>query len=107
MNGQRSFGEIGRAQPARDARELGRLAALWPWEMQGARREDRLRLLSRLRMALRQERRRGQAGHWSYDLARHAQLVTAYRTELSRFMAEFGGVQPPCGVVEERRGERR
>lgn len=43
----------------------------------------RLRLLARLRTALRRERQRGRAGHWCYDLARHAQLLAAYRTEVA------------------------
>jgi hypothetical protein len=35
-----------------------------------------------LRRALRAERRRGIAGHWTYDLARHVELLRVYRLEL-------------------------
>lgn len=48
------------------------------------------RLLVRLRKALREERRRGQAGHWSYDLNRHIALAEAHKTELSRLEALTG-----------------
>lgn len=58
---------------------LARLVPLWPWEVEAASEAGRLRLLSRLRRALRDERRRGLAGHWAYDLARHRQLLDAYR----------------------------
>jgi hypothetical protein len=42
-----------------------------------------LRILARLRKALRAERRRGLAGHWTYDLARHVELLRVYRLELA------------------------
>lgn len=35
--------------------------------------------LARLRAALRRERARGRAGHWTYDLARHLRLVRDVR----------------------------
>jgi hypothetical protein len=54
------------------------------------------RLLVRLRKALREERRRGQAGHWSYDLNRHIALAEAHKTELSRLEALTGR---SCGRV--------
>ncbi len=40
---------------------------------------DREALKARLRSALRSERRRGRAGHWSYDLNRHLGLLQALR----------------------------
>lgn len=43
--------------------------------------EAQRRVVSRLARALRDERRRGQAGHWTYDLNRHIALMQAYRTE--------------------------
>lgn len=65
------------------ARDLPRLLPMWPWEMQTAdAAQHGARLLARLRRALREERRRGLGGHWSYDLARHAQLLAAYRAEV-------------------------
>ena len=42
----------------------------------------RHRLVMKLHQALRAERNRGQAGHWSYDLTRHTNLLHAYRHEL-------------------------
>jgi hypothetical protein len=62
-------------------RDLPRLLPLWPHELAAPTNADRARLLARLRRALRAERQRGLAGHWTYDLARHAQLLRAYRAE--------------------------
>src|SRR5262245_37367739 len=63
------------------ARDLPRLLPLWPHELITTTKAEHARLLARLRRALRAERQRGLAGHWTYDLARHAQLVRAYRAE--------------------------
>jgi hypothetical protein len=41
-----------------------------------------LLILSKLGRALRAERRRGVAGHWSYELNRHLGLMTACKAEL-------------------------
>ena len=41
----------------------------------------RERLVGLLRRALLSERRRGRAGHWAYDLARHGALLGAWRRE--------------------------
>ncbi|MEI2384614.1 hypothetical protein [Breoghania sp. JC706] len=38
-------------------------------------------VVARLARALRGERRRGLAGHWTYDLNRHIALLQAYRAE--------------------------
>jgi len=38
-------------------------------------------LLKKLHRAMRAERQRGLAGHWTYSLARHAQLLVAFRAE--------------------------
>jgi hypothetical protein len=43
----------------------------------------RRRIIARLRRALREERRRGIAGHWTYDLARHAALHRALQAEMA------------------------
>ena len=60
---------------------LPRLIALWPNEVsENSAPGEMDRLLGRLRKALRAERQRGLAGHWSYDLARHAELLAVYRT---------------------------
>ena len=48
------------------------------------------RRLAQLRKALREERRRGTAGHWSYDLNRHIALAEQHKAELSRLKAIAG-----------------
>lgn len=63
-------------------REFQRLVPLWPGEISDKSLAGRLRLLNRLRSALRRQRCLGLAGHWSYDLARHRQLLEAYRREV-------------------------
>jgi hypothetical protein len=44
-----------------------------------------------MRRALRIERQRGIAGHWAYDLARHAQLLSAYRAETADYLQRVKG----------------
>jgi hypothetical protein len=63
--------------------ELPRVLPLWPHELDDETPEGRRRILARLHRALRAERRRGLAGHWTYDLARHLELLRVYRLELS------------------------
>jgi len=67
-------------------RDLPRLLPLWPCEVEIRTNGEHARLLARLRRALRAERRRGLSGHWTYDLARHAQLLRAYRAECAAYM---------------------
>lgn len=69
------------------ARDLPRLIALWPHELAATSPIEHDRLLAKLRHALRGERRRGAGGHWAYDLARHAQLLRAYRAEVALALA--------------------
>lgn len=76
------------------ARDLARLVPLWPHEIADDTAAGRARLIRRLESALRAERRRGVSGHWSYDLARHAALLAAYRAE--RAMAN--GAKTPSTV---------
>lgn len=64
-------------------RDLPALVAVWPAELADTSPAARRHLLGKLQRALRAERRRGLAGHWTYDLARHAQLLSAYRAEMS------------------------
>jgi hypothetical protein len=67
------------------ARDLPRLLPLWPHEIEVGSIAEHARLLARMRRALRMERQRGIAGHWTYDLARHAQLLSAYRAETAAY----------------------
>ena len=71
-------------------RDLARLLALWPDEMACRSRLEHRRLLARLETALRRERQRGIGGHWSYDLARHAQLLAAYGAEKALYETRHG-----------------
>lgn len=64
-------------------RDLPRLIALWPHEINDMTASGTHKLIARLRCALRAERRRGHAGHWSYDLDRHLGLVKAYKCEIA------------------------
>jgi hypothetical protein len=75
------------AQPPKQRRhydrrtELSRILPLWPHELDDETPEGRRRMVAKLRRALRAERRRGIAGHWTYDLARHVELLRVYRLE--------------------------
>lgn len=79
----RPAGQSKAKQPIAYVREtdLPKLLPLWPWELEVRTPHDHMRLLARLRRALRAERQRGICGHWTYDLSRHAQLLRAYRAE--------------------------
>ena len=65
------------------ASDLARLVPLWPAEIADTSVAGRARLVATLERALKAERRRGRAGHWTYDLARHAALLRAWRRELA------------------------
>jgi Family of unknown function (DUF6477) len=69
------------------SRDLPKLIALWPHELEDDSQEGAFRVLAKLRRALRVERRRGLAGHWSYDLNRHLGLLSAYKGELASLRA--------------------
>src|SRR5262245_61936512 len=62
--------------------ELPRILPLWPQELDDTSPQARRVIVSKLRCALRAERRRGVAGHWTYDLARHVELLRVYQLEL-------------------------
>ena len=73
------------------ARDLPKLLPLWPLEIVTSKTADHAGLLARLRKALRAERQRGASGHWTYDLARHAQLLRAYRAEAAAHLRATAG----------------
>jgi hypothetical protein len=62
-------------------RHLARLIPLMPGELEDRRPATRRAILTRLARALRAERNRGRAGHWTYDLNRHIALKQAYAAE--------------------------
>ncbi len=63
-------------------RDLPRLIRLWPDEVASREPAMLMSIVRKLHAALRAERQHGLAGHWTYDLARHSQLLAAYRAEL-------------------------
>ncbi len=65
-------------------RDLAPLLALWPWEIEDLSGGAQVRIVTMIRKALRIERQRGVAGHWAYDVARHARLLRAYKAEIKR-----------------------
>jgi hypothetical protein len=70
--------------PYRRERQLPRLIAADPGSLDDRSVAGAQAILSRLRRALRAERRRAKAGHWSYDLNRHIALRQAYAAEAER-----------------------
>ena len=63
---------------------LRRLLPLWPHEIADRSLAGQERICRLLRQALRQQRQRGVAGHWTYDVTRHAALVRTLAPELRR-----------------------
>jgi len=65
-------------------RQLARLVPLWPSEIESRDLAAAERVVAALERALRGERRRGRAGHWSYDINRHMALAKALQAERAR-----------------------
>lgn len=92
------------AKAYRRARDLPRLLPLWPHEITDESPAGGRRLVARLRKALAGERRRGRAGHWTYDLNRHIALLSAYKGELAMLetlAGELPPTEPVRGVIPE------
>jgi len=66
-------------------RDLPRLIAVWPSEVADQSQAGTFFLIRKLKNALRSERQRGRAGHWSYDLGRHMGLAMALKAEMSAY----------------------
>ena len=64
--------------------ELPKLVGLWPSELRDMSAEATAKIIALLRKAIRAERRRGQSGHWTYDLTRHLALSEALKAEEQR-----------------------
>ena len=64
-----------------DRSRLPRLIPVGPDDLADTSRAGRLAVLRRILGALRGERMRGRAGHWSYSLDRHLGLVQALEAE--------------------------
>lgn len=85
---------------ARRLRTLARLIGTEP----GYGEEAQRILVARLARALRGERRRGRAGHWTYDINRHIALMQAYRAERARVKPRRRGrLSPPSNGAESAR----
>jgi len=85
-------------------RDLPRLIALWPRELSDQSPKGSFLILSKLRRALRAERRRARASHWSYDLNRHLGLMSAYKGELARLnRTGRGGAAQPTAEADKPR----
>jgi hypothetical protein len=69
------------------SRMLVRLLPVGPDEITGAEPETTRRIVLKLAGALRAERARGRAGHWTYDLNRHMGLMQALKAEQGRLAA--------------------
>ena len=76
---------------------LPRLIPVGPDEIADDGRRGRITILARLARALRGERARGRAGHWSYSLDRHLALAQALAAERRRFLDAIGR---PVGGAE-------
>ena len=71
------------------SRHLARLIPVGPDEIADQSPPARRAILAKLSRALRAERNRGRAGHWTYDLNRHIGLCQAYAAE-RRLQQELG-----------------
>jgi hypothetical protein len=76
---------------------LPRLIALGSRDLDGADPALDREILVRLKRALRGERARGRAGHWTYDLDRHLALLQAIASEETR---RGPAAAPPQAAVE-------
>lgn len=79
-------------------RMLPRLLPVGPETVADTSAAGRLRVLRLLARALRGERRRGRAGHWSYSLDRHLGLAQAWRAERAALAAL--GIAPIANRAE-------
>jgi hypothetical protein len=95
---KRVFGPMTAASAAAyvRSRDLPRLLPLWPSEIEDRTPAGGRHLLAKLRRALRCERRRARANHWSYDLNRHLGLLSAYKGELASLALEEPEAQLNC-----------
>lgn len=67
---------------------LPRLVPIDPATARADAPSDTARVCQVLAKALRSERTRGRAGHWTYDLNRHIGLLQAFRAERARLARE-------------------
>ena len=82
------------------ARHLPRLIPVGPDDIADDSPAGRRAILARLARALRGERSRGRAGHWTYDLNRHLGLKQAYAAERARLRTEAAGLRAAARPVD-------
>ena len=71
-------------------RSLPWLIGAPPSELTDRSYYGRAALIAKLARVLAAERRRGLAGHWTYELARHRVLLAVYRHETAAFRRDYG-----------------
>lgn len=76
-------------EPPRHLRSLPWLMATAPSELADRSFYGRSALIAKLARVLAAERRRGLAGHWTYELARHRELLAIYVREKAAFRRDF------------------
>nr|WP_246810198.1 DUF6477 family protein [Methyloligella sp. GL2] len=93
---KRIFGVVTRAgaHDYRRPRDLPKLLPLWPEELEDRSYAGTETIANRLAAALRTERRRALANHWSYDLNRHLALLSAYKAEQAYLARLAEAVRP-------------
>ena len=91
-------------------RHLPRLIPVDPATLADDSTEARQRIVALLARALRAERTRGRAGHWTYDLNRHIGLKQAYAAErraLAPLHEKAGAKRKPPPVTRRRSKNQR
>jgi hypothetical protein len=79
---------IATGQAQSERRRLSRLIPIGPDEIDSKGAGTTKLIIAKLSRALRGERARGSAGHWTYDLNRHLGLAQALRAEEARLLQE-------------------
>lgn len=101
IRGCSSDGEQPWRRPYDRQRDLPRLVPVLAEDIGSPDLQHRLRIVAMLRRALRAERARARAGHWTYDPARHAALIRAFTLEQrslkTRERARGAGASPMAG----------
>lgn len=69
------------APPYDRAKDLVSLLALWPSEVSDTTIKGTQNIISKIQRALRRERKRANAKHWTYSLTRHLGLIKALKQE--------------------------
>lgn len=75
------------AADIRRREDLKRLLPMWPAELADLSLAGRRHIIRHLERALRAERRRGRAGHFAYNISRHAALIANCKQERAALVA--------------------